>query len=54
MEFVYGVSLRQALDAAPVMAVPDAVGIMLQVLDALGSAHAMGGFIRTSNRQTSC
>ncbi len=42
MEFVYGVSLRQALDAAPVMAVPDAVGIMLQVLDALGSAHAMG------------
>src|SRR5258708_13918170 len=42
MEFVYGVSLRQALDAAPVMAVPDAIGIMLQVLDALASAHAMG------------
>src|SRR5258708_19410155 len=42
MEFVYGVSLRQALDAGPVMAVPDAIGIMLQVLDALASAHAMG------------
>jgi len=42
MEFVYGASLRQALDAAPVMAVPDAIGIMLQVLDALASAHAMG------------
>jgi serine/threonine-protein kinase len=42
MEFVYGVSLRQALDAAPVMAVPDAIGIMLQVLDALASAHALG------------
>ncbi len=42
MEFVYGASLRQALDAAPVMAVPDAIAIMLQVLDALASAHAMG------------
>lgn len=42
MEFVYGVSLRQALDAAPVMAVPDAIGIMLQVLDALASAHELG------------
>jgi len=42
MEFVYGVSLRQALDAAPVMAVPDAIRIMLQVLDALDSAHALG------------
>ena len=42
MEFVYGASLRQALDAAPVMAVPDAVRIMLQVLDALASAHALG------------
>jgi eukaryotic-like serine/threonine-protein kinase len=42
MEFVHGVSLRQALDAAPVMAVPDAVRIMLQVLDALGSAHEEG------------
>ena len=42
MEFVYGVSLRQALDAAPVMAVPDAIRIMLQVLDAMSSAHALG------------
>jgi serine/threonine-protein kinase len=42
MEFVYGVSLRQALDAAPVMAVPDAIGIILQVLDALASAHDLG------------
>lgn len=42
MEFVYGASLRQALDAAPVMAVPDAIRIMLQVLDALASAHALG------------
>jgi serine/threonine protein kinase len=42
MEFVYGASLRQALDAAPVMAVPDAIGIMLQVLDALASAHGLG------------
>src|SRR5258708_18522181 len=42
MEFVYGASLRQALDAAPVMAVPDAVRIMLQVLNALASAHTLG------------
>jgi serine/threonine protein kinase len=42
MEFVHGVSLRQALDAAPVMAVPDAIRIMLQVLDALASAHEFG------------
>jgi len=42
MEFVHGVSLRQALDAAPVMAVPDAIRIMQQVLDALASAHDFG------------
>jgi serine/threonine-protein kinase len=42
MEFVHGASLRQALDAAPVMAVPDAIRIMLQVLDALASAHDQG------------
>lgn len=42
MEFVHGVSLRQALDAAPVMAVPDAIRIMLQVLDAVASAHEFG------------
>ncbi len=42
MEFVHGTSLRQALDDAPVMAVPDAVRIMLQVLDALASAHEQG------------
>jgi eukaryotic-like serine/threonine-protein kinase len=42
MEFVDGVSLREALDAASGMAVSDAIRIMLQVLDALASAHAMG------------
>jgi serine/threonine-protein kinase len=42
MEFVYGASLRQALDATPVMAVADAMRIMLQVLDALSSAHELG------------
>ena len=42
MEFVYGGSLRQALDVAPVMATSDAIRIMLQVLDALASAHALG------------
>lgn len=42
MELVDGASLRQALDAAPVMAIPDAIRLMLQVLDALVTAHAMG------------
>lgn len=42
MEFVYGQSLRQILDAATLMSVPEAIGIMLQVLDALGSAHKQG------------
>ena len=42
MEFVDGVSLREALDAAPGMAVSDAIPIMLQVLDALASAHTLG------------
>lgn len=42
MEFVDGVSLREALDAAPGMAVSDAIRIMLQVLDALASAHTLG------------
>ena len=42
MEFVSGQSLRQVLDAAPIMAVPDAIGVMLQVLDALASAHQQG------------
>lgn len=42
MEFVSGRSLRQLLDDAPVMDVPDAIAIMLQVLDALGSAHDQG------------
>lgn len=42
MEFVYGTSLRQALDIAPVMATSDAIRIMLQVLDALANAHALG------------
>jgi serine/threonine-protein kinase len=42
MEFVRGRSLRQLLDDAPVMDVPDAIAIMLQVLDALTSAHEQG------------
>jgi serine/threonine protein kinase len=42
MEFVRGRSLRQLLDDAPVMEVPDAIAIMLQVLDALTSAHEQG------------
>ncbi|MFO1163022.1 MAG: serine/threonine-protein kinase [Reyranellaceae bacterium] len=42
MEFVDGLSLRQVLDASPVMAVPEALGIMLQVLDALASTHEQG------------
>ena len=42
MEFVAGRSLRQLLDDAPVMDVPDAIAIMLQVLDALTSAHEQG------------
>jgi eukaryotic-like serine/threonine-protein kinase len=42
MEFVYGISLRQALDEKPVMPVGEAIGIMLQVLDALHSMHGQG------------
>ena len=42
MEFVAGRSLRQLLDDAPVMDIPDAIAIMLQVLDALTSAHEQG------------
>jgi serine/threonine-protein kinase len=42
MEFVYGTSLRQALDERPVMTVAEAVGIMMQVLDALACMHAQG------------
>ena len=42
MEFVSGQSLRQLLDDAPAMDVPDAIAIMLQVLDALTSAHEQG------------
>jgi serine/threonine protein kinase len=42
MEFVAGQSLRQLLDDAPVMDIPDAIAIMLQVLDALTSAHEQG------------
>ena len=42
MEFVRGRSLRQLLDDAPVMEVPDAIAIMMQVLDALTSAHEQG------------
>ena len=41
MEFVYGMSVRQMIDEKP-MAVPDAVRVMLQVLDALASAHEHG------------
>src|SRR5690349_14331770 len=42
MEFVSGRSLRQLLDDAPVMEVPNAIAVMLQVLDALTSAHEQG------------
>ncbi len=42
MEFVYGQSLRQILDATTAMSVPEAIAIMMQVLDALGSAHKQG------------
>jgi serine/threonine-protein kinase len=38
MEFVHGMSVRQMIDERP-MAVPDAIQVMLQVLDALASAH---------------
>src|SRR5689334_21084184 len=41
MEFVYGMSVRQVIEERP-MAVPDAVHVMLQVLDALASAHDQG------------
>ena len=41
MEFVHGMSVRQMIDERP-MAVPDAIRVMLQVLDALGSAHDQG------------
>jgi len=42
MEFVFGRSLRQFLDDARAMDVPDAIVVMLQVLDALTSAHEQG------------
>lgn len=42
MEFVHGMSLRQRLDEESAMAVPDAIHVMLQVLEALGSAHQQG------------
>ena len=42
MEFVRGRSLRQLLDDAPVMEVPDAIAIITQVLDALTAAHEQG------------
>ena len=42
MEFVHGMSLRQRLDEESAMAVPDAIHVMVQVLDALGSAHQQG------------
>jgi serine/threonine-protein kinase len=41
MEFVHGMSVRQMIDERP-MALPDAVHVMLQVLDALASAHEQG------------
>jgi serine/threonine protein kinase len=41
MEFVHGMSVRQIIDERP-MAVPDAIQVMLQVLDALASAHEQG------------
>jgi eukaryotic-like serine/threonine-protein kinase len=41
MEFVHGRSVRQIIDEQP-MAVRDAVQVMLQVLEALASAHEQG------------
>ena len=41
MEFVHGMSVRQMIEESP-MAVPDAIHVMLQVLDALASAHEQG------------
>ena len=41
MEFVHGMSVRQMIEESP-MAVPDAIHVMLQVLDALTSAHEQG------------
>ncbi|MBN9086430.1 MAG: protein kinase [Reyranella sp.] len=41
MEFVHGRSVRQMIEESP-MAVPDAIHVMLQVLDALASAHEQG------------
>jgi serine/threonine-protein kinase len=41
MEFVHGMSVRQMIEGSP-MAVPDAIRVMLQVLDALTSAHEQG------------
>ncbi len=41
MEFVQGMSVRQMIDEQP-MAVPSAIQVMLQVLDALASAHQQG------------
>lgn len=42
MEFVDGISLREALDKTPILPVPDAIGIMVQVLDALEVMHGKG------------
>jgi serine/threonine protein kinase len=42
MEFVDGITLREALDEKPVMAVADAIGVILQVLNALESMHRQG------------
>lgn len=42
MEFVSGRSLRQLLDEEPVMDIPKAIDIMVQILDALTSAHTQG------------
>src|ERR1043165_227076 len=41
MEFVHGLSVRQIIDDSP-MAGPDAIAVMLRVLDALASAHELG------------
>jgi eukaryotic-like serine/threonine-protein kinase len=42
MEFVNGTTLRAVLDEKPVMAVADALEVMLQVLDALERMHGQG------------
>jgi len=42
MEYVEGQDLRKVLNARGKLPVPEALGILTQILDALSAAHAMG------------